>query len=177
MLFYVALAIACCIAAVVALWLVRTMLEVGTSTLRTFLPGAQSEAKKARLAHLNPNLKDTPSPWGWSAAGEARHTGLQREPTRHAGNLAEPSPRDKVPWGWRGNEGLQRSNRAWISEGIENSNAVSAMRSLGGKQDGNAKAAVGWPYREERSTISRRKRPKRRRSALGNGKPAKPWGW
>lgn len=176
MLFYVALAVACFIAAAVGLWLIRSVMEIGKEAYRAILPSRRENTSRARLAHLNPHLKDTPSPWGWSGSGGARHANLHRSAARRPSHPAPANdPKKKVPWGWPGSEGLQRSNRDHIAAGLETSTAMASVKGFLHRESGS-EPDVGWPYRQESST-KRRPRRRARHVNIGGGKPAKPWGW
>lgn len=181
MLFYVALAIACFIAATVCLWLFRSMMEVGKSAYRAILPSGRNQDRQVRLANLNSNLADTPAPWGWNGSGSRRSAPVQT-PVR---KTAHRSSKEKVPWGWKGNQGLGKSNHDLISSGLESSAAVASVKSMLGRLDhhGNAtdstgkSSTVGWPYREESFDFGGRNYKVKRQKKASSGGDAKPWGW
>lgn len=181
MLFYVALAIACFITATVCLWLFRSMVEVGKSAYRAFLPSGRSQERQVRLANLNSNLAATPAPWGWNGSSSRRSASV-RTPVR---KKVHSTSKEKVPWGWKGNQGLGKSNLDLISDGLEGSAAVASVKSMLGRLDnhGNATASadksstVGWPYREESFDFGGRNYKVKRQKRASSGGDAKPWGW
>lgn len=181
MLFYIALAIACVIAATVCLWLFRSMVEVGKTAYRALLPSARSEYRQVKLAQLNSNLQETPSPWGWSRNGDYRTSRTAK--WKDFAHRPEAESRKKVPWGWPGSEGLKRSNLELISEGLENSAAVASVKSMLSRperQKDEERPVVGWPYREESFEFSGRKYKVRSKDSRKLGRVAKagkPWGW
>lgn len=170
MLFYVALAIACIVAATVCLWLYRSMVEVGKTAYRTILPSGGNRRFESRrqktFVRLNSTVAQTRSPWGWS-----KHNAPSRSRAGTGGRSGE-----QVPWGWPGSSGLKRSNLDLIGRGLETSAAVDSVRSVtgSGNKDRNK---VGWPYREERFEFKGRSRRTAAREQAVTGGKSKPWGW
>lgn len=171
MLFYIALAVACVIAAVVCLWLYRLLSEAGHATYLAFLPGARDDRKNKRFTHLNPDPSLHHEP-RYSAAS-ARRPGATAE-----NKVSE----NKVPWGWPGSEGLKRSNMEVIGAGLERSPAARSVRDLVSRQDpfpqrrAEGESLIGWPYRKDTFETEDRKERKQTRSRRSSG-PGKPWGW
>lgn len=181
MLFYIALGLACVIAAAVALWIFRSIYDVGKTAYRSILPSSEQKKNDARLAHLNTDLGRAPNPWGWSGTGGARHANLikdrkpahSRQPTRRQRRKAN----GRTPWGWPGSEGVQASNMEILSEGIEKSAAVSSVKKILHADGKPARSEnVDWPYEGKQ----RKPQPVQRSRYVGttrsSGK-AKPWGW
>ncbi len=183
MVFYIALGVACCIVAAVALWLFRSVVEVGKTAYRAILPSARGQKQSTRLAHLNNTLSETPNPWGWAGADGARRAALHKDKTTTRRNRKSQKrsggSSEKTPWGWPGSDGLHQSNREMIADGMENSAAVAAVRNLVSGDDKSSEK-VGWPYRDEGNKTKRGKQQTRERY-VGFGatpdKRSKPWGW
>lgn len=178
MLFYVSLAVATFITSAVALWILRSLFEIGKTTYRAILPSSrQNRHPEPRLTKLSTNLEETPSPWGWSGAGGARHAVLHKQ--RRPQPVAAEESRAKVPWGWPGNEGLQRSNHQTIARGLGQSAAFDSMRGYFREDALTGDDQVGWPYREEKDKPARWRRASRKRvvRTIDGVELVKPWGW
>ncbi len=162
MSFYLALAFACIIAAVVCLWIFRSMVEIGRTAYRSIIPGAKDSSNEVQLMRLSTRLHETRSPWGWARNGISRVAGKSQLAT---------------PWGWPGSSGLHNSNRDTIVSGLENSAAVSSLRSLLKSKTGS-ESAGDRPRRDKRSgSVTRSRKAKARMAAERAGENTKPWGW
>jgi len=162
MLFYTALLIASLVAALVILWVYRTIQYNAGSVYKTVIPDSE-------LAHINHSKSKTApaasggsaSPWGWNG----------HETPANAAKTHAALPTEKPQWDWSG-------NRNEISEthphhGSHDSYAVP-------NRDKTLKAGAGWPHREEKQEFAgkaykvTRKAPKR---TSGTAAASKPWGW
>ena len=147
------------------------------------LPSSQQKKNAARLAHLNTDIGNAQSPWGWSGTGGARHANLikERKPTHHRPKQPSPraNPNEKTPWGWPGSDGLHASNMEILSEGIEKSAAVTSVKKMMHVGDKSADTGhVDWPYRksEKKAKPARSQRSRYVGTMPATGKD-KPWGW
>jgi hypothetical protein len=174
MLFYIALGIACIIAATVCLWLFRSMMEVSRSAYNAILPGRKDNTRQARFKHLNTSLSSTPSPWGWYKSGGspalARRVGERKSPSYAA-------KEESVPWGWPGSDGLKKSNLELINKGLGNSAAVASVKSLLSRPGNEINQTIGWPYREDTFELGDKSYKTSRPKKASKGGKAKPWGW
>lgn len=169
MFFYTALFVASVIAALIILYLYNSLKEVGKAVYRAFLPSSKDNL--ARQIHDTPyhaTINDTPTPWGW----DDHATPVKRVKT------APPSPSDNTPWGWKGGDHQVRENgRKGSASGLD-----AFVNSTGSGQASKTRkqAAVGWPYREEKSESTGKAYKVTRKVALQRTNlktTSKPWGW
>jgi hypothetical protein len=93
MFFYVALLIACVIIALVILYLYNSLVDVGRTIYRAFLPSARTNfTTQPQAKNLATTINDTRTPWGWD--GQADRVMRKANPKRM--NLNTTSK----PWGW-----------------------------------------------------------------------------
>jgi hypothetical protein len=93
MFFYVALLIACVIIALVILYLYNSLVEVGRTIYRAFLPSAKTNfTTQPQDKNLATTINDTPTPWGWDS--QAYSVTRKAKPKR--ANLKTTGK----PWGW-----------------------------------------------------------------------------
>ena len=115
MLFYIVLAVASVIAAIVFLWLFRRVYDASHGVTDAMVPGVRRARKRRanRLAHLNPAFDRRSAsenvPWGWPGNRNQDDDSLVNWPRRHsssrwaASSNSRPEPRRKKagkPWGW-----------------------------------------------------------------------------
>jgi len=93
MFFYTALLIACVIIALVILYLYNSIVEVGRTIYRAFLPSARTNFRtQPQDKNLATTINDTLTPWGWNG----REDRGMREAKPKRTNLKT----SRKPWGW-----------------------------------------------------------------------------
>ena len=110
MLFYIVLAVASLVAAIVILWLIRSVYDASHTWSDHVVPRMRRNAKRRadRLSHLNPGLKKTPGdekvPWGWPGNSHKDDDALIHWPHRHTGahqsGYIGKKTKSGKPWGW-----------------------------------------------------------------------------
>jgi len=161
MFFYISLLVGSVVAAVILLYLVHAIMNLGRAARRSFLPSA----KDKRTSHLE-NTKFSEhskmqTPWGWK--GHASPAGVART------HPAVPS--NDSSWEWKGKAkkttGNTRNDKpAGLDGFIESETAP--------------RPTVGWPYREDKMDVAgsaykvTRKAKPAKTNLRDNGKP---WGW
>jgi len=188
MLFYIALSVACVIAAIICLWLFRSLSDASRAVYQSFLPSGHSQKLKprdAQLAHLNPNVSAPSRPWGWGRSGLAPVIPVVDAHRISASETAATSAQP-VPWGWPGSSGLKQANADLIGAGLGSSPAASSVSNLVYWHDSNVSKELknrevsAWPYRDEALAATPSFKQRRRKSAsrsTSSGDPNKPWGW
>ena len=150
MLFYVALAIACIIAALLSIWLFRMLSLIGRQSFQAILPTAKRK-KPDRFAHLHPTLTRHFQP---SPRLRQRESMLEALPGWNSYSRYIDSPEqssERIPWGWQGRENHLKAGRYADGRG------VLASSGSGSNQ--------------------RRRRKKASRGGDGKDHGSKPWGW
>ena len=173
MFFYTALFIASVITAFVVLYLYNALKEVGTAVYRAFLPSSKDNlARHIDDTPYHATINDTPTPWGWDE---------QAAPEKRV-KAVPASPNDDTPWGWKGNnhEIRERGSKGAVQNAASGRDAFLNKAASDRAAKASNKAAVGWPYREEKFEfagqaykVTRKATP--RRTNLGT--TGKPWGW
>ena len=160
MFFYTALFIASLLAALVILWVVRTIRYNAGSVYKTVIP----EIEIGSTSQLKPKAAPiasggSQSPWGWKG----------HETPANAAKTHAALPTEKPHWDWSGSR-----------------NEVHDQQSHNGPFDNLSKRAItqkagaGWPQREEKLEVAgkaykvTRKAPSKTSDA---GTLDKPWGW
>ena len=160
MFFYTALLIASLVAALVILWVYRTIQYNAGSVYKTVIPvteiGSTSQLK-AKTAPVTSS--GSSSPWGWNG----------HETPANAAKTHAALPTEKPQWEWSGSR-----------------NEINDRESHNGPYDNLSKPAItrkagaGWPHREEKQEFAgkaykvTRKVPER---TSGTNTTSKPWGW
>jgi hypothetical protein len=170
------------IAAVVVLWLFRSLSDASRAAYQSFLPSGHGRKLKpgsAQLSHLNPNISNPSRPWGWGRSGHAPV--VPAADGRHV-----TASTKQVPWGWPGSSGLKQANADLISAGLGRSPAASSVTNLVYWHDSNVSKELknrevsAWPYRDEALAATPSFKQRRRKTAsrsTSSGDKGKPWGW
>jgi len=158
MFFYTALFVASVVAAIVIIWLYRSIADAGKAVYQAMLPSS----KHAATSHLESQtmrttVNGTPTPWGWKS----------HETPANLAKTHAALPTEKSPWGWKGN---QRR----VSEHRPHHGHTASQPASRKTQN------VGWPYREEKTEIGGKAYKVRRTVRLKRtnlASTSKPWGW
>lgn len=172
MFFYTSLFVACVIIAIVVLYLYNSVVDVGKSIYKAFLPSSRNKL----TAHLEERkvvttINDTPTPWGWKS-----HATPENIARTHPA-----APNAQTPWGWRGKP--HQTHNQHSAHGTGNTNGAGVPHSHNGgasSPEATDSPMVGWPYREEKFEftgkaykVTRKATPKRTNLRA----TSKPWGW
>jgi hypothetical protein len=179
MFFYTSLFVASFIVAFIALWLYKSLVDIGKSFYQAILPSSKNDI----TAHVEESnspvtVNEAKTPWGWGGhATPATEARIQAAvPDKSASN---------VPWGWPGSKHKVRTYQ--VKGGIPiraGKDAQAVAWSVADKTSPGAarKRAqkIGWPYREDQfefagDTYKVTQKAKPRKTNLK--KTAKPWGW
>jgi len=160
MFFYTALLIASLLAALVILWVYRTIRYSAGSVYKTVIPetriGSTSQLK-SRAAPITSG--GSQSPWGWKG----------HETPANAAKTHAALPTEKPHWDWSGSQ-----------------NEVHDQQSQNGPFDNlskpatTRKAGAGWPHREEKLEFAGKAYKVTREApseTSDTGTADKPWGW
>lgn len=156
MFFYTSLFIASLFAALIVLWVYRTVAFSIKSVYKTVLPtsdtGPTSHLKDKAVPITS---REKPTPWGWKG----------HETPANAAKTHAALPTEKPNWGWSGGQqGIHEQNGSY---------AVSKPAAAG-------KPGAGWPYREEKSEFAGKAYKVTRKVATktaSTNTADKPWGW
>ncbi len=162
MFFYISLLVGSIVGAVILLYFVHAIVNLGRSAYKTMVPSA----KNNRTSHLEntrftANINKAQTPWGWS--GHSSPASVART------HPAMPS--DDTAWDWKG-----KDNKT------SNKNQVEKTTGLDGflASQEAPKPTVGWPYREEKLDVAGNayKVTRKAKPAKTNLRDkGKPWGW
>jgi len=161
MFFYISLLVGSIVAAVILLYLVHAIMNLGRAAHRSILPSA----KNKRTSHLeNTRFSEhskMQTPWGWK--GHASPAGVARTHPAAAPNDSS--------WEWKGKDKKTTSK----SQGEKPTGLDGFIES-----EAAPKPTVGWPYREDKLDVAgsaykvTRKAKPAKTNLRDNGKP---WGW
>ena len=164
MFLYTALLIASLVAALVGLWVFRTIRYSAGSVYKTVIPDTEIGSTIQLKSKAAPVASDgSQSPWGWKG----------HETPANAAKTHAALPTEKPHWDWSGSR-----------------NEVHDQQSHNGPYDNlskratTRKASAGWPQREEKHEFAgkaykvTRKAPTQTSDTdTGTGSLDKPWGW
>ncbi|MDX2416456.1 MAG: hypothetical protein QNK19_03240 [Xanthomonadales bacterium] len=162
MFFYISLLVGSIVAAVVLLYFVHAIMNLGRSAYTAMLPGAKKDRRTSHLENTRfSEHHKMQTPWGWK--GHASPASVAR---------THPAmPLEKTTWDWKGKD-TKTTNKSQTekSTGLDGFLASEAA----------PKPTVGWPYREDKLDVAgsaykvTRKAKPVKTNLRDNGKP---WGW
>ena len=158
MFFYTSLLIASLVAAVVGLWVFRTIRYNVGSVYKTVLPGAAGDSTSHLKAKAAP-ITSGDTPWGWQG-----HATPANAAKTHAA-----LPTEKTHWDWSGSRNEVREQQAQNGP-YDNLS----------KRANTRKAGAGWPQREEKTEFAGKAYKVTRKTSpepSDSNTADKPWGW